>query len=133
MNAVSLSGYLTHDPKLIYRNNRPICEMRLAVEGEGNFPTYIDIPTFDGQAYVCAEYLRKGNKVAVSGRLAYEEWRARDGSKRHRYSVRGWVEFLEPRSDAKKKDIEIEDFDVDEPDAEDLDLEALSPQLTFAT
>jgi single-strand DNA-binding protein len=132
MNAVSLSGYLTHDPKLVYRNNRPICQMRLAVSNGKHGPTYIDMPTFDGQAYVCAEYLRKGSKVAVSGRLGYEEWRAHDGSKRFRYNVVGWVEFLD-RANGKGKDVEIEDFDVDEADAEDLDLEALKPQLTFAT
>lgn len=51
--------------------------------------------TFDGQAYVCAEYMRKGSKIGVSGSLAYDEWRASDDSKRHRYSVIGRVEFLD--------------------------------------
>lgn len=89
MNAVNLSGRLTHDPKLIYRDDRPICEMRLAVDNGRYATTYIDVRTFDGQAYVCAEYMRKGSKVAVSGRLVYNEWRAADDSKRYRYSVIG--------------------------------------------
>ena len=135
MNSVNVSGYLTQDPKLVYRNNRPICEMRLAVEGVGQTPTYIDIPTFDSQAYVCAEHLRKGNKVAVCGRLAYEEWHTREGAKRYRYSVRGWVEFLEPRPDdrGRERDIEIDDPDNDDFDVDELDFEDLKPQLTFAT
>jgi len=96
MNAINLSGRLTHEPKLIHRGERAICEMRLAVDN-GRYPTtYIDLRSFDGQAYACAEYLSKGSKVAVSGSLAYDEWRATDDSKRHRYSVIGRVEFLDP-------------------------------------
>lgn len=96
MNAISLSGRLTHDPNLVYRGDRPICEMRLAVDNGRYATTFIDIRTFDGQAYVCAEYMRKGSKVAVSGSLAYSEWRGTDDSKRERYSVIGRVEFLDP-------------------------------------
>lgn len=95
MNNVSLSGYLTHDPELVYRNDRPICTMRIAVRDRKHGPTYIDVRTFDDQAYACAEYLRKGRKIGVTGRLAYDEWRAADDSKRERYSVIGWVEFLD--------------------------------------
>jgi single-strand DNA-binding protein len=95
MNAINLSGRLTHDPKLIYRNDRPICEMRLAVDNGRYATTFIDVRTFDGQAYVCAEYMRKGSKVAVSGSLAYDEWRGADDVKRRRYSVIGRVEFLD--------------------------------------
>ncbi len=118
MNAINLSGRLTQDPKLVYRNNRPICEMRLAVNNGSGGPTYIDVRSFDEQAYICAEYVRKGSKVAVSGRLAYEEWRAADDSKRFRYSVVGWVEFLDHKSN--RKDVEIEDPEVEELEA-DLD------------
>jgi single-strand DNA-binding protein len=96
MNNVTVSGYLTHDPELVYREDRPICTMRLKVKNGNYDPTYIDVRTFDDQAYVCAEYMRKGRKIAVTGRLVYEEWRADDDSKRERYSVIGWVEFLDP-------------------------------------
>jgi single-strand DNA-binding protein len=95
MNNVSLSGYLTHDPELIYRNDRPFCTMRLMVKNGDHDPTYIDVRTFDDQAYVCAEYMRKGRKIAVTGRLIHEEWRGADEKKRERYSVIGWVEFLD--------------------------------------
>jgi len=96
MNAINLNGRLTHEPKLVHRGDRAICEMRLAVDN-GRYPTtFIDVRAFDGQAYACAEYLRKGSKVGVSGSLAYDEWQAADESKRHRYSVIGRVEFLDP-------------------------------------
>jgi single-strand DNA-binding protein len=94
MNAISLVGRLTADPKIVHRDERPICEMRLAVDN-GRHPTnLIDVRTFDEQAYVCAEYLGKGERIGVSGRLTFGEWKGEDGKKRHRYSVIGRVEFL---------------------------------------
>jgi single-strand DNA-binding protein len=95
MNNLTMSGNLTQDPELIHHKDRPICRMRLAVDN-GRYPTtYIDLRTFDAQAYVCAEYLRKGRKVGVVGRLAYEEWVGADDKKRRSYSVIGRVEFLD--------------------------------------
>lgn len=106
MNSVSLSGHLTHDPELVHRNDRPVCEMRLAVDNGRHPTTYIDVVTFDEQAYICAEYMHKGSKIGVSGRLVYREWRAADDSKRERYSVIGRVEFLDrpPRQEAPEPD-----------------------------
>jgi single-strand DNA-binding protein len=129
MNAISLSGHLTHDPKLVYRNGRPICEMRLAVDNDGRKATFIDMPTFDGHAYACAEHLRKGSKVAVSGRLIYDEWHNAEGAKRSRYSVVGWVEFLDYRSHSEKNRA-IEEVDFDELEDEDID-EETEPQLSL--
>jgi single-strand DNA-binding protein len=106
MNNVTISGRLTHDPKLIHRDDRPICEMRLAVDNGKYAPTYIDVPAFDAQAYICAEYLHKGSKVGVAGPLVYREWRAADGSKRERYSVIGWVEFLDRRPPEEAVEVE---------------------------
>jgi single-strand DNA-binding protein len=128
VNAINLSGHLTKDPKLVYRNNRPVCEMRLAVNNGSYGPTYIDVRTFDEQAYVCAEYVRKGSKVAVSGRLVYDEWRAPDGARRSRYSVVGWVEFLDHKTN--RREIEVEDPDLEEFEDEDLE-EDLELQLSL--
>jgi single-strand DNA-binding protein len=96
MNAISLSGNLTEDPKLVHHGERPICEMRLAVDNGRHPPTYIDVRAFDEQAYPCAEFMRKGSKIGVQGRLAYDEWRNAEGKKRSSYSVIGRVEFLDP-------------------------------------
>ena len=100
MNTVSLTGHLTRDPNLRHVGDRAICELRIAVDNGRHPTTYIDVTTFDGQAYTCAEYLTKGRKVGVNGRLALSEWRGSDGKTRHRYSVIGRVEFLDrPRRD----------------------------------
>jgi single-strand DNA-binding protein len=112
MNHVSLSGRLTHEPKLIHREDRAICEIRVAVDNYKHDPTFIDVRTFDSQAYACAEFLSKGRKVGVSGRLIYKEWRGRDDSKRERYSIIGDVEFLDPPSvqpELQSAEVEPED------------------------
>lgn len=95
MNNLTLSGRLTADPEFTDRGERPLCRMRIAVNN-GRYPTtFIDVSAFDQQAYTCAEYLTKGRKVGVTGRLAYEEWTGKDGRKRQSYNVIGNVEFLD--------------------------------------
>jgi single-strand DNA-binding protein len=95
MNSVTLSGHLTQDPELVHRNDRPVCEMRLAVDNGKHATTYIDVVTFDEQAFICAEYMRKGSKIGVEGHLVYREWRNAKDQRRERYSVIGRVEFLD--------------------------------------
>jgi single-strand DNA-binding protein len=101
MNNVSLIGNLTEDPKLVERSERPVCEMRVAVDNGRFQTTYIDVRAFDEQAYTCAEYLHKGRKVAVSGTLAYSHWHNSEGQKRERYSVIGRVDFLDRPRDGQ--------------------------------
>jgi single-strand DNA-binding protein len=118
MNSVTISGFLTNDPELVYRQNRPTCTLRLAVKDRKYEPTYIDVRTFDDQAYACAEYLGKGRRVAVSGRLVQEEWRDADKKRREHYSVVGWVEFLDrpPSEDAERDTPDPEPEPQAEPD-----------------
>jgi single-strand DNA-binding protein len=98
MNTVTMTGRLTCDPKLKHAGEeRPICEMRIAVDNGRHPSTYIDVTTFDGQAYTCAEYLSKGRMVGVNGKLALDEWRDAGGRNHQRYSVIGRVEFLDRR------------------------------------
>jgi single-strand DNA-binding protein len=95
MNSVNLIGRLTRDPELrSMPDSRSVCDLRVAVDNGQNDPTYVDVATFDKQAEACAQYLSKGRRVAVSGRLVYREWAAEDDSKRSKHSVIGRVEFL---------------------------------------
>ena len=96
MNSVNLIGNLTRDPELRRtESGTSICNMRLAINGiRENEVTYIDVVTFEKQAEACAQYLTKGRKVAVTGRLSYSEWEADDGTKRSKHEVIGRVQFL---------------------------------------
>ena len=106
MNSVQLIGNLTKDPthKLIGSNETSVCTMRLAVNGrrkQGESwvkkTSYFDVTVFGALADTCAEYLAKGRKVAVVGRLDYQEWKTEDNSTRSKVEViANEVEFLSP-------------------------------------
>lgn len=101
MNNVTLTGRLTQDPQTRTAGDLQIANLRLAIprrkgrEGEDRGAVYIDVVTFDGLAKVCGQYLTKGRRVAVAGRLELDEWE-KDGQRRQRHKVvADSVEFLD--------------------------------------
>jgi single-strand DNA-binding protein len=102
MNRVTITGRLTKDPELTNRDGNQVCDMRIAENGRNGNPMYIDIAVFRRQAEVCAQHLRKGRLVAISGQLRYSEWQSADGQKRSKHSVVAQrVEFLDPKGTLK--------------------------------
>ena len=49
---------------------------------------FLDINFFGRSAEIANQYLKKGSKVLVEGRLVFEQWTAQDGSARTRHSLR---------------------------------------------
>jgi single stranded DNA-binding protein len=89
MNNVSLEGRLTKDPQLKGTDGKPVCDMRLAINGAGNAPTcFIDIAAFNDLAVDVAE-LDKGQAIRVEGSLRYSEWETKTEppQKRSRHSI----------------------------------------------
>jgi single stranded DNA-binding protein len=89
MNKVSLEGRLTKDPVLDATGRKPVCDMRLAVNGQGNAPTcFIDVAAFGELAADTAE-LAKGQGIRVEGALRYSEWLAKTEppQRRSRHSI----------------------------------------------
>ena len=102
MNTVTLTGRLTQDPKVRSAGELEICDVRLAVprrrgsDGSDKGAVYIDVTAFGGLAKTCGQYLAKGRRVNVVGRLELDEWQAQDGSPRRRHKVvADQVEFLD--------------------------------------
>ena len=98
MNSVTLIGNLTRDPEMKQSGETKICQLRLA-ESNGSKskedPVYINVAAFGRQAETCGQYLSKGRHVAISGRLRFREWEAKDGGKRSEHSiVADRVQFL---------------------------------------
>lgn len=103
MNTVILTGRLTQDPQQRTAGETEISDMRLAVsrrrgrDGADRGAVFVDVTAFNGLASVTGQYLSKGSKVAVTGRLELDEWQAQDGSPRRRHKVIAeQVEFLDP-------------------------------------
>ncbi len=100
---INLTGRLTADPELhTTKAGKPIAKMRLALQrpkdpdGEDRGADYVDITVFGRQAEVICEYLAKGRRVGIEGRLSHSEWEAEDGSRRqHLEVIARHVEFLD--------------------------------------
>ena len=113
MNSVQIIGRLTKDPEWSQtRGGTDVCKLRLAVPrpprgGREQSPVYVDVTVYGGRAEPVALYMAKGRLVAVSGRLDYSEWRAKDGSPRSKHEVvADRVEFLDSPKDRGAGDAE---------------------------
>ena len=79
MNQVTLIGRLTKDPELKYtQGGKAFCKFNIAVTREYNRDEadFIGCVAWDKRAETIAEYLRKGRRIAIQGRLnvrSYEQ------------------------------------------------------------
>src|SRR4029077_10572727 len=111
INRVVLVGNLTRDPELRHTpSGTPVCSLRLAVNTRrkdesgqwGEKPNYFDITVWGQQGENCAQYLAKGRRVGIQGRLEWREGDAQDGSKRQAVEVvADAVQFLDSRGDGE--------------------------------
>ena len=130
MNNVVLIGRITRDVELrfIPSTGLAVAKFNLAVDrglyGEKKqeaeakgLPTadFINITVFGKSAENCANYLSKGNKCAIQGRISTGSYTTQTGEKRYTTEViADKVEFLESKADRQAKP--QENFD-DFPDA----------------
>ena len=72
MNQVLLIGRLTKDPELKYsQSGKAFCRFSIAVTKEfnRNETDFFDCVAWNKTAEIIAEYMRKGKKIAIQGRL----------------------------------------------------------------
>ncbi|MBN2895694.1 MAG: single-stranded DNA-binding protein [Campylobacterales bacterium] len=108
-NKIILVGNLTRDIELRYaQTGTAIAKTGIATSrkfGSGNErkeeTMFIDITFFARSAEVANQYLRKGSKVLIEGRLQLEQWVDQSGQKRSRHSVIvETMQMLDGRNDA---------------------------------
>ncbi len=107
MNKVYLIGNLTRDPELTTTTSGiSVCRMSIAVgrrftNAEGSRETdFFNITAWRGTADNCAKFLKKGNKIAVSGSIQTRTYEKTDGTKGFSIDiVADEVEFLSSRND----------------------------------
>jgi single-strand DNA-binding protein len=103
MNHIVLIGRLTRDPELRYTpNGVAVANFDLAVDRptpstNGERETdFIRIISWQKQAEVVANYLKKGRLVAIEGRLQIRNYETQEGQKRKAAEVvANRVQFLE--------------------------------------
>ncbi len=88
LNNVSLMGRLTRDPELRYtQNNTPVASFTLAINRdfgskEKSEADFIDIVAWQKSAEFADKYFRKGQLVAVQGRLQSRKWKDKEDNNR---------------------------------------------------
>jgi single-strand DNA-binding protein len=104
MNQVFLMGNLTRDPSMrATPGGTAVGELGLAVSdsykdkegGSVDRTCFVDVVVWGRQAETCVEFLKKGSKVLVEGRLQLDQWQTEQGEKRQRLRVRAQrVQFV---------------------------------------
>lgn len=105
LNKVMLIGNLGRDPELKYgQSGSAICTLGVATShtrGTGDQRVteteWHNVVVFGKSAEACGQYLHKGSKVYVEGRLRTRSW-DKDGVKQYRTEILAdTVQFLDPR------------------------------------
>ena len=94
-NKIILVGNLTRDIQLNYsQGGMGIAKTAIATSrkftsnGEKKEEVcFVDITFFGRSAEIANQYLRKGSKILVEGRLNFEQWVDQNGQKRSKHSV----------------------------------------------
>lgn len=96
INRVCVTGNLTRDPELrATQSGSQVLSFGIAVNdrrknqqtGEWeDYPNFVDCTMFGTRAEKIANYLAKGSKVAIEGKLRYSSWE-KDGERRSKLEV----------------------------------------------
>ena len=96
LNKIMVIGTLGRDPELRYTpNGSPVCSFSVATnrtytgsDGEKKEDTeWFTVSAWNKMAEVCNQYLEKGRRAYVEGRLRSSQWEGNDGQVRHRNEI----------------------------------------------
>jgi single-strand DNA-binding protein len=95
-NRVILMGNLTRDPEMSYLPSQTaVVEIGLAVnrrwksqDGQQREETcFIDCRAYGRQAETLNQYMSKGRPILIEGRLQFDQWEGKDGTRRSKQRV----------------------------------------------
>ncbi len=142
-NKVIMVGNLTRDIELKYTGTG-MAIGKTAIATNRRYKTqsgeqkeevcFIDITLFGRAAEVANQYLRRGSRVLIEGRLVFEQWTDQSGNKRSKHSVAvdnmqmlgakeetaggGYSQpqpkSPEPRAESPKPSADIPEIDIDD-------------------
>jgi single-strand DNA-binding protein len=96
LNKMSVIGFLGTDPEMRYTpNGNPVTSFRIATsrsytssDGERHEETeWFTVVAWNQLAEVCNQYLSKGRRAYVDGRLRSNTWQGQDGQTRFRNEI----------------------------------------------
>ena len=108
-NKAIVVGNLTRDIELRYmQNGSALAKSAIATTHKYKTQTgeqkeevcFLDFNIFGKSAEVANQYLKKGSKVLLEGRLVFEQWQAQDGTNRNKHALRvESMKMLDKKSD----------------------------------
>ena len=116
MNKVILMGRLTRDPEVRYTqtNNTLVASFSLAVnrrftrEGDTQTADFINVSAWAKTGEFVSKYFKKGQQVAVVGRIQTRSWEDGQGQKRYATDVVAEEVYF---ADSKRADSDSSNFD----------------------
>jgi single-strand DNA-binding protein len=116
INRVVIVGRLTRDPELrATPSGTSVCSLRIACnsrrrDNDGELvekPNYFDVSVFGAAAESVGNYMQRGRRIGVDGRLEWREWETAEQEKRQAVSiVADTVQFLDsPRGERDGDDL----------------------------
>lgn len=116
LNKICLMGRLTKDPDLRYtQTKKPVVSFTIACDRDiGEKATdFIDCTAWNATAEFVQKYFRKGQLVALTGRLQSRKWQDKNGNTRTSWEVVcESVHFAERKAEPEKPTlVEVEDDD----------------------
>ncbi|MFA7084971.1 MAG: single-stranded DNA-binding protein [Arcobacteraceae bacterium] len=121
-NKVVMVGNLTRDIELRYLpSGSAVAKSAIATSykyksasGEQKDEVcFLDFTIFGKTGEVANQYLKKGSKVLLEGRLIFEKWTAQDGSERSRHSLR--VDEMKMLDSKDKSDNQSQNYNQEPP------------------
>ena len=119
MNSVILIGNLGRDPEQKFTaTGKAVTNFSMAVKRpfSKDETDWINIVAWNKTAELCTQYLKKGSKVAIEGRLQVRDYETSEGQKRYVTEVvANSVEFLDSRNNsttaAQQQKPDLDDFE----------------------
>ncbi len=111
-NMAIIEGRLTRDPELRYtQNGTALCKFSIASNSAyykndelQEEVSFIEITTWSKLAEQCNEYLKKGRRVIVHGKLKQSKWNDDDGTPHSKMVIIGnQVHFLDTKKEVEKE------------------------------
>lgn len=112
-NRVILAGHLGNDIEIRKTHSGDsVCELRVATnekykDKNGDWQDNTEwhsVQVFGRTADSCAQYIGKGSKVLVEGKIKTRKWETKDGLEREKKEiVARFVEFMDPKGTRARK------------------------------
>ena len=117
LNRVTIIGRLTRDPELRSTpSGTSVCALRIACnssrkDADGVYaerPNYFDVSVFGAPAENVAQYMRKGSRVGVDGRLEWREWESSGETRQAVSIIADNVQFLDAPGGARAGEDDVD-------------------------